>query len=190
MSTTDKTDTTAAPLAPTWRDRAEAERKATAQARAGERSYPAGAAGYGKTRPGVDLGKLTRIELQAVAARGRARALDEEAVIYRQEAQAHAIAAFAHSLYTPASERFDLASIRPFLEDPAWPERKLLAENISVGDLRLAVREYELAAAMAAAANEAAKEAANLKQLLANLKQYAEPSPSGLIPSAGSRLAV
>ncbi|MBT9486806.1 MAG: hypothetical protein IV093_04775 [Rubrivivax sp.] len=191
MSTNDKTDTTAAPLAPTWRDRAEAERKATAQARASERTYPAGAAGYGKTlRSGVDLAKMDRIEVQAVAARGRARALDEEAGIYRREAQAHAIAAFAGSLYTPASERYDLASIRPFLEDPAWPERKLIAENIGVHDLRLAVREYELAAAMAAAANGASREYATLNQLLANLKRYADPSPSAPIPNAGPRMAV
>lgn len=189
MSTNDKTDTTVMPRAPTWRDRADAERLAASKARAGERTFPAGAAGYGR-RAGVDFDKLRDIEVQTVAARGRARALDEEAGIYRREAQAHAIAAFAHSSYVPATERYDLASIRPFLETTAWSERKLLAENISVGDLRQAAREYELAAAMAAAATEASREYATLNQLLDRLKEYADPSPSALIPNAGPRLAV
>lgn len=187
----------AAPKGPTWDERAQLEVKRRTAERDHEADRypleepgkPAAAAGYGNTRPaGVDLGKLRQIELQYVATRGKARALDEEAGHHRQDARAHAMAAFAQSLYVPASERFDLASIRGFLDSPSWPARKLAAENISAGDLRQAVYLYELAAMFATAANDAAKEAAGLRELLERLKAHAFPQVSGLIANGGARV--
>lgn len=200
MSTNDKI---AVPRNLEWGDRAAQEtrrREAEREREAGryppeEPNKPPPPAGYGSTRPaGVDLAKLTRIEIQCVGAKGRARSLDDEAALYRQEARASAMAAFIHSRYVPAGERYDLATVRGFLETSTWPERTLAAENISVGDLRASVRAFEIAAAFAAAAGEAAKEAATLNQLLTRLKEHAEPQPRGFqshaMPASGLKSRV
>lgn len=195
MSTT---DTTAAPKGPVWEERAarEAKRRSADHDRldrypAEEPNKPPPPAGYGNTRPaGIDLQKLRRLEVDAVAARGKARALDEAAADHRSDARNHAAAAFRHSVWVPASENYRRADIEPFLTDPKWPLKRLDAERISAADLRQAVFHYELADAFELAAKAASKEAADLRQLVDRLQQHAFPRVTGLVHNAGPRLAV